>query len=220
MRQRCENENYTHYHHYGGRGISVCPEWHQYEIFKTWALSHGYSDTLTIDRIDVNGPYCPSNCRWATKSTQNNNRRNNRYVTYQGERHTVKEWADILDMPYDLLKTRIDRGWDIEDAFKRRRQERGQFEYKGQCHTLREWADITGIPFGTLSNRIWNEKQPMDVAIETPVKHNDLISYGDEAHSIQEWSRITGIGYSALKWRINVAHWPIEKALTTPSKKK
>lgn len=75
MIQRCENPNIPCYVHYGGRGITVCDEWHDYATFKKWALENGFNESLTIDRIDVDGNYEPSNCRWVTRKVQESNKR-------------------------------------------------------------------------------------------------------------------------------------------------
>lgn len=75
IKYRCENKNSKDYPHYGGRGIKMCPEWrNDFQAFYDWAMSNGYADNLTIDRIDVNGNYEPSNCRWITVAEQNRNK--------------------------------------------------------------------------------------------------------------------------------------------------
>lgn len=75
MLDRCNNHNRHEYKYYGGRGITVCPEWMKFEPFYEWSISHGYSDDLTIDRIDNDGNYEPNNCRWVTMQVQTRNRR-------------------------------------------------------------------------------------------------------------------------------------------------
>lgn len=93
MRRRCNNENRKQYCDYGGRGITVCEEWNDFEAFRNWALRNGYTDQLTIDRKDNDGNYEPSNCRWVTPSVQNLNTRQNANVEIDGVTKTVTEWA-------------------------------------------------------------------------------------------------------------------------------
>lgn len=118
MRKRCHNKHSSDYQHYGGRGISVCDEWdNSYQEFMDWALRNGYSDDLTIDRIDVDGWYTPSNCRWVSMREQANNRTTSKYITYNGETHTISEWSRITAIRYSTIYYRVCHGWDAERIF-------------------------------------------------------------------------------------------------------
>lgn len=119
MKRRCYQPKNKRYDRYGGRGIKVCEEWLDFQSFFDWSLANGYSDDLTIDRLDGNGDYSPENCRWADLITQANNRSNNHYITYQGETKTMMEWSKELNMNYSTLRRRINAGWDVEKAFGR-----------------------------------------------------------------------------------------------------
>lgn len=114
MRGRCKNKNNKTY---GARGIRVCEEWESFDNFYNWAIENGYNDKLTIDRINNNGNYEPSNCRWITYQEQNNNRRNNYYIEYNGIKHSMAEWSRILNINYGTLKSRIKYGWSLERIF-------------------------------------------------------------------------------------------------------
>ena len=111
MKARCYNKNEPRYKDYGGRGISICDEWlESFDIFADWALENGYSDNLTIDRIDVNGNYEPNNCRWITLREQTMNKRTTVWVVYRGERVKLKELCDSKGLNYNTIHHRIKRG--------------------------------------------------------------------------------------------------------------
>lgn len=119
MLDRCNNANCKSYDIYGGRGIKVCDEWQGEDGFKNfndWATKNGYSDNLTIDRIDVNGNYEPSNCRWADWYTQNNNLRSNRNITIDGITHTASEWGRIVGIKTGTIFSRLSLGMSERDA--------------------------------------------------------------------------------------------------------
>lgn len=119
MKQRCYNEKKYGYERYGGRGIVVCEEWrNSFDDFYKWSMANGYTDEKSIDRINVNGNYEPSNCRWATPKEQGNNRSSNHVIEYKGESKTMKQWADEKGMSYNALCIRLKNGWSIERALE------------------------------------------------------------------------------------------------------
>ena len=120
MRQRCEKPRCSGYWKYGAKGIRVCEEWSSFEVFRDWAFENGYSDNLTIDRIDPKGNYEPSNCRWVTQKVQQNNRSNNVYITYNGETHNIEEWSKLTGISSKVIYNRNHRGWSPERIFQQR----------------------------------------------------------------------------------------------------
>lgn len=119
MRQRCMNPNDKRFSDYGGRGISVCSEWGEYLNFEKWALENGYRKDLTIDRINNDGNYEPSNCRWTTNKEQCNNRRSNRIIEVDGIKMNEKQWAEFLGIPRHILSNRLHRGMSETEAVKK-----------------------------------------------------------------------------------------------------
>lgn len=118
MKRRCYNKRNKRYNQYGGRGIEVCQEWKDsFEQFYEWAMENGYDDSLTLDRIDVNSNYCPSNCRWATRKEQMRNTTRNHYVTAFGETKTIAEWSDMFGVHQDVIKDRLNKlHWPPDEA--------------------------------------------------------------------------------------------------------
>ena len=121
IKKRCLDQKSTRYSYYGGRGIKICDEWkNDFIPFRDWAQANGYTDELTIDRIDVNGDYCPENCQWATKEQQANNTRSNHYLEYKGVKHSMSEWCKILGLNYNTIRGRINSyHWTVEEAFEK-----------------------------------------------------------------------------------------------------
>ena len=123
MKQRCYNPSYPQYHLYGGRGIKICDEWlNDRTKFFDWAFANGFVESATqaecsLDRIDFDGDYCPSNCRWVNSYIQANNTRKNIFYEWQGERHTLTEWSRIVGINSGTLYGRINKlGWSIEES--------------------------------------------------------------------------------------------------------
>ena len=111
MKKRCRTESDTNFKYYGGKGISVCDEWvNSFESFEDWSIKNGYSENLTLDRINPEGNYEPDNCRWADWVTQGNNRSNNVFIMFEGEEMTKAEAARKIGISSQLLQYRYDRG--------------------------------------------------------------------------------------------------------------
>ncbi len=118
IKTRCFNINHKSYKNYGAKGITMCDEWAKdFMSFYDWAIKNGYSKELTIDRINVNGNYEPSNCRWVNTKAQANNRNSNVFIMYKGKTQTIHQWADEYNIKYNTFWARLNKyDWNIEKA--------------------------------------------------------------------------------------------------------
>lgn len=119
MKTRCYCKSQNSYGRHGGRGIIVCDEWlHDFITFKDWALSHGYIEGLTLDRIDNDGNYTPANCRWVTQKVQSRNKCNTIYVLFRGKKTTLVEAVESLEIPYQKAIYKYRKGQIISNEIK------------------------------------------------------------------------------------------------------
>lgn len=156
MRQRCYNLNSKYYPDYGGRGIVICERWQE---FKNFYEDMGNKPSLshTIDRFpDMNGNYEPSNCRWATKKEQSNNRRSNVIVDFRNEIKPLKQWCEDLELNYKQTHKRIKYyGWSIEKAFTEAPIPQCRIiEFNGRKQSISAWSRELGINSSTLTARL------------------------------------------------------------------
>ena len=163
MKKRCLHPNEPRYKDYGGRGITLAQEWLNFDNFAEWALSHGYTDELTIERIDVDGNYCPENCKWITQLEQCKNKRDTLWVMYHGEKVRLQDLAETAVVSYDTVHDRIyKRGWDIERALTTP-SDRERVSLMQKCREA-------GMNYGTVKTRIvrfgWSEEEALRVPSE------------------------------------------------------
>lgn len=159
MKRRCFNKACGRYKDYGGRGITICDEWLDYEVWKQWALTHGYTDELTIERIDNDGNYCPENCKWITRSEQRRNNRQLIKVEYKGKTWILKDLCDAYGLGYSRTHQRIKyRGWSVERAV----EEKSLME-----DSLMSKCKKAGINYVTVRDRIrklgWTEEEALSI---------------------------------------------------------
>lgn len=179
MLRRCYKPYRKNYERYGGRGISVCSEWLENPIsFEKWALNNGYSDKLSIDRIDNDGNYEPSNCRWTDFTTQANNRSNNIVLEYEGTSLTIAQWAEKLGVDRKTIYNRIENGESPEVIFSPIdvRQQKSKSGIKGISWSSRteKWqvrvrVNKKRVAVGTYKH-LENAKHALEIFKETGVK--------------------------------------------------
>lgn len=159
---RCNYPSHHSYKDYGGRGIRICKEWQLFDDFKAWALQNGYSDELTIDRINLNGNYEPSNCRFVDKQAQANNRRSSAMITYKEKTQSIAQWARECGFSRELLWNRLNSyHMSVEEALTRPIGAHHRMSHMTKAITFngitmsqRQWAERIGISPATLSRRL------------------------------------------------------------------
>ena len=181
MHTRCFDSSCKSYKYYGAKGITICDEWINKEkignttkgwiAFKEWALSHGYKEGLSIDRIDSNKNYSPGNCRWVTPKEQANNNSHNHCITYMGKTQSLAKWCDELHLPYNMVKFRINRRhWPIEKALGIKENAGLKLiTYRGKTQSVADWCRELHLKYNAIRARIrrgWSAEQ----AFETDVK--------------------------------------------------
>lgn len=156
MRARCNNFNHEYYHRYGGRGISVCKRWNDFNLFlKDLGLPPFLGRKSSLERIDNDGDYKPSNCKWATQKEQCRNRSTNRDITFKGRVQSIAEWAEEIGISRKLIRDRLEANWSISKIFSTSVNHHYHIvEYNGETKTISEWAKYLNIDRKTLRYRL------------------------------------------------------------------
>lgn len=176
IKRRCCNPNNPSYSYYGGRGISICDEWkNNFESFYNWSVQNGYSCSLTIDRIDVNGNYEPGNCRWVTIAEQSINKTNTVYIELNGVSKPMKDWCNIYNVPYYLVQQR----------------------YKKIVKNNIICDDLS-ILFSSKRLYIKENRKPSTRKIYSDYRERPIIQYDTNKIFIKEWSGIKEIKQTGL----------------------
>lgn len=173
MIARCERPSDKRFYCYGARGIKVCERWRGENGFQNFIADVGRRPVrgYSIDRINNDGNYEPSNCKWSTRIEQANNKSKNIYITYKGETKTLKEWSRELGLNYKNLWERMSYGWSFEKSIKMENREtvRRLVEYKGTTKTLAQWCKELHLTYGTVKSRL-DKGWPVQKAFEQPIR--------------------------------------------------
>jgi hypothetical protein len=224
MIERCCNPRCKEYARYGGRGIKVCERWISFDNF--------YEDMkvrpkgTSLDRINVNGDYEPSNCRWATNEVQARNRRDNVFITYKGETKNLCDWGPALGVSSKAIQSAYRRGWDMSAYFDRlicirenpdlasNCRSVKSFTYKGETKCISAWARHFGVKTKLLKQRIEQHGDHIKLfqAIEDGRVVNGRIyinkpmpktvTYNGETKIVSEWAKTFGIRATSINKRL------------------
>ena len=173
MKRRCLNCNDERYKDYGGRGIRMYKPWiDSFDVFADWAISNGYKDNLTIERVDVNGDYCPENCIWIPLADQNFNKRQTLWVDYKGRHIQLIKLCNEKGKNYDTVHNRITKmGWDVERAIDTPSIREGE--------SLMHKCTVRGLNYGTVRDRILKLGWTEEMALSVPTGRGRGAFYGE-----------------------------------------
>lgn len=214
MLYRCENPSCNNYKYYGARGITVCDDWHNVNTFIDWALSHGYKNNLSLDRIDNNKGYEPANCRWADNHTQSTNRRQSHHIMYENNSIPLTDFAKQNDLNYSFVLTHYLKEETAEEILQNRPVIK-VYEYNGKKYSLTQLARIANMSKECLWRRLncgWSVKD----AVEKPLIGAVLYEYNGEQYTIKELAKIANLPKRTVEARIENYHWSVERAVTEP----
>jgi hypothetical protein len=174
IKDRCYRSKNPFYHRYGGRGIIVCEDWLDFESFAKWALEHGYSEHLSIDRIDNDKGYYPDNCRWVNQYIQSRNTSRNNVITYNNKTMIAADWARSLGVNQTTLDERIEK-YGIEKALSMKKHccpRIGEIEYNGKTMLASGWAELFGVNRATMYKRFrkYGIKKAMEYSFAVKAK--------------------------------------------------
>lgn len=173
MKARCYNPNNAAYYRYGGKKknpILMCPEWiNSFENFYR-DMGKRPSKNHSIDRLDNLKGYSKENCAWRTSKEQSNNTRRNTKLTYNGETHSIADWAEITGISLNALRHRHQRGWEIKKMLTTPSRKPEYFYYKGEFKTLSEWCIFLDLNVSTVYNRINQSGWSVERALSEPIK--------------------------------------------------
>lgn len=159
---KCASKNHISYKYYGGKGISVCEEWLTFSNFVNWSNNNGYTDKLTLDRIDNSKDYNPDNCRWVTWKVQENNRSNNVLIEIDGVTKNLYEWSEISNISKEELTYRynkqvpsdefLNKDFDVKRFIKLKSNK--TITHNGITKTIKEWSIFLNCSEQTLYHRL------------------------------------------------------------------
>ena len=216
MKQRCYNEKSNRYERYGARGITVCDEWlNDPEAFINWALENGYNDTLSINRINNDLGYSPSNCNWVDNKEQSNNRSSNHLITYNGKTMNMTQWAQEIGIDRKTLSDRIQSGWSVEKALTTPPKQcaPATLTWNGETHNYAEWSRITGISADTILKRVKKGLSPEEI-LTKPVGRG-LYTVNGVTNTVAGFAKEYNIPEATVRGRLKQG-MSLEEALTKP----